>query len=329
MDGHGTHTASTVAGRRVANACWACTWHARASPLARLAIYKACWAVPQEENAVRSTPLAFAEDAIANGALHAAKKNIVVDCALEIQVPPATLSNYYPWIITTGASSLDRDILGPLVLGNGLKIMGATTPYGLEKKHPLVHAPDVVVPGVAKNESAEVKRAGGAGYILGNTAASGDELPSDFHVLPGTAVSSNDANKIIQYIKSTKNPTAIINHGKTVFNSRPAPSMASFTSRGPNPIDPNLLKLSRAARHHLTPGLNILARWSEGDSLQNYLSISDLLSIILIQNFYGYPSCGRCCRTSQSVHPEWSKGAYKICHHDHRRIEKQQGQANN
>lgn len=105
--------------------------------------------------------------------------------------------------------------------------------------------------GMRVRKGKEVKRAGGAGFILGNTAASGDELSFDVHVLPGTAVSSDDANKIIQYIKSTKNPTAIINRGKTVYNSHPAPSMASFTSRGPNPIDPNILKVTKVGTLNL------------------------------------------------------------------------------
>ncbi|KAJ0018493.1 hypothetical protein Pint_10151 [Pistacia integerrima] len=286
-----------------------------------------------------SRPLAFVEDAIANGALHATKQNIVVACAAGNSGPaPATLSNYYPWMITVGASSLDRDILGPLVLGNGLKIMGETTPYGLEKKHPLVYAPDVVVPRVAKNESAqclpgsldpkkvkgkvvlcmrglgmrvgkgrEVKRARGAGYILGNTAAFGDELPFDFHVLPGTAVSSNDANKIIQYIKATKNPTAIISRGKTVFNSQPAPSMASFTSRGPNPIDPNLLKPDIT-----TPGLNILAAWSEGDSVTKLSFDKQFVKY----NFdsgtsMATPHVAAVAALLKVVHPEWSNAAVR------------------
>ncbi|KAJ0013219.1 hypothetical protein Pint_21275 [Pistacia integerrima] len=395
--GHGTHTASTVAGRRVANVSVFGLARGTASggaPLARLAIYKVCWAIPQEENAVGGTCLPedilagiddairdgvdvlsisigpsrhipFAEDAIANGALHAAKKNIVVACSAGNSGPaPATLSNYYPWIITVGASSLDRDILGPLVLGNGLKIMGETTPYGLEKKHPLVYAPDVVVPAVAKNESAhclpgsldpkkvkgkvvfcmiglgmtvgkgvEVKRAGGAGYILGNTAAYGDTLLFYFHVLPGTAVSSNDANKIIQYIKSTKNPTAIINRGKTVFNSQPAPSMTSFSSRGPNPIDPNLLKVTKVGTLNLfklmylftllifsfslqpditAPGLNILAAWSEGVSVTK-LSFDKRF---VKYNFdsgtsMAAPHVAAVAALLKAVHPKWSSAAIR------------------
>ncbi|KAJ0078790.1 hypothetical protein Patl1_24054 [Pistacia atlantica] len=327
--GHGTHTASTVV------AC-----------VEEMAVGNTC--LPEDmlagiDDAIRDgvdvmsisvgfPRTFFAEDAIANGALHAAKNNIVVVCAAGNSGPaPATLSNDYLWIITVGASSLDRDILGPFVLGNGLKIMGETTPYGLEKKHPLVYAPDVVVPAVAENEAehclpgsldpkkvkgkvvfcmiglgmtvgkgVEVKRAGGAGYILGNTADDGDTLLFDFHVLPGTAVSSNDANKIIQYIKSTKNPTAIINRGKTVFNSQPAPSMASFSSRGPNPIDPNLLK--HGAREIQLP---------------HYLPISDLLSIIFNQELLWLPLMWLPLLHFSKLCILNGAGRYKICHHDH------------
>lgn len=100
--------------------------------------------------------------------------------------------------------------------------------------------------GIRVAKGKEVKRAGGVGLILGNLPDSGNERPLDFHVLPGTVVSSDDTKRIIQYIKSTKNPTAIISPGKTVFNAQPAPSMAAFTSRGPNPIDPNILKVTKA-----------------------------------------------------------------------------------
>ncbi|KAJ0080240.1 hypothetical protein Patl1_24048 [Pistacia atlantica] len=255
--GHGTHTASTVAGRRVANVSVFGLARGTASggaPLARLAIYKVCWAIPQEEKAVGNTCLpedmlagiddairdgvdvmsisvgfprtGFAEDAIANGALHAAKNNIVVVCA-------------------DGNSGPDP-LHCPTII-RGLSQLGETTPYGLEKKHPLVYAPDVVVPAVAENESAhclpgsldpkkvkgkvvfcmigigmtrkgvEVKREGG-----------GAELYIRKHC--------GDGDTAFLIFMSFQN---------AVFNSQSAPSMASFSSRGPNPIDPNLLKLDR------------------------------------------------------------------------------------
>jgi subtilisin family serine protease len=155
-DGHGTHTASTAVGSRVKNAA-ALGGFARGTakggaPLAHLAIYKVCWAIPNQEKADGNTcfeedmlaaiddaigdgvhimsisigtrePTPLKEDGIAIGAFHALKKNIVVACAAGNEGPaPSTLSNPSPWIITVGASGVDRAFFGPLVLGNGMKI---------------------------------------------------------------------------------------------------------------------------------------------------------------------------------------------------------------
>lgn len=89
----------------------------------------------------------------------------------------------------------------------------------------------------------EVKRAGGAGYILGNNLANGAELIVDPHVLPATGVTFEDAIKILKYINSTKKPMAYIMYSVTKLNSKPAPYMAAFTSRGPNVISPDILKV--------------------------------------------------------------------------------------
>ena len=156
MDGHGTHTASTVGGRSVANVSalggFAYGTASGGAPLARLAIYKVCWAIPGHSKADGNTcfmedmlaaiddaigdgvhvlslsigttqPVNYTDDGIAIGALHAIKKNIVVSCSAGNSGPgPGTLSNPAPWIITVGASSLDREFLSPVVLGNGVKI---------------------------------------------------------------------------------------------------------------------------------------------------------------------------------------------------------------
>lgn len=90
----------------------------------------------------------------------------------------------------------------------------------------------------------EVKRAGGVGFILGNSKANGVEIACDPHVLPATAVTYSNANKIAEYINSTKNPNATIIPAKTVLHTKPAPFMTAFTSRGPSTIDPDILKVN-------------------------------------------------------------------------------------
>lgn len=91
----------------------------------------------------------------------------------------------------------------------------------------------------------EVKRAGGAAIILGNSVPNGNEIPVDAHVLAGTAVSSDGAIALLKYINSSSNPTAKIVPARTVLHVSPAPVITSFSSRGPNRIAPNLLKVNR------------------------------------------------------------------------------------
>lgn len=90
----------------------------------------------------------------------------------------------------------------------------------------------------------EVRRAGGIGLILANSLANGDELAADAHLLPATAVTYQAGLKILDYINSTKAPTAYIVPGKTVLGIKPAPFMAAFSSRGPSAITPDILKVN-------------------------------------------------------------------------------------
>ncbi|XP_041028149.1 subtilisin-like protease SBT5.6 [Juglans microcarpa x Juglans regia] len=374
-DGHGTHTASTVGGRRVLNVSaiggFAHGIATGGAPLVRLAIYKVCWPIPGQSKVDGNTcfaedmlaaiddaigdgvnvlsvsigtkqPFKYTEDYIAIGALHATKKNIVVACSAGNQGPaPSTLSNPAPWIITVGASSVDRQFIAPVVLGNGLRIEGQTvTPSKLENKlYPLVYAADVVNPNVSKEalgqclpgslspekvrgkivlcmrglgsragKGMEVKMAGGFGFILGNSKANGAELSCDAHVLPASAVSYDDAVRIVDYINSSKNPMATIIPAKTVIGTKPAPFMASFSSRGPNVIDPYILKPDITA-----PGLNILAAWSEADP-PTKLSHQDN-RIVKYNIFSGTsmscPHVSAAAALLKAIHPTWSSAAIR------------------
>ncbi|GAV82229.1 Peptidase_S8 domain-containing protein/PA domain-containing protein [Cephalotus follicularis] len=373
MDGHGTHTASTVAGRHVANAAafggYGNGTASGGAPLAHLAIYKACWAIPNTpkvngntcfdedmlaaiDDAIRdgvhilsisvgsANPLPYTEDSIGIGALHAVKNNIVVACAAGNSGPtPSTLSNTAPWIITVGASSIDRMFFGPLLLGNGAEFAGQTvTPYKMEKMHPLVYAADVIVPNVPMNVSnqclpgsldpkkvkrrvvlcmrgsgirvgkgVEVKRAGGVGVIIGNSAANKDDVPCDAHFLPATALAYDDSLKTLNYIMSTKNPMAMIKPVETVLNYKPAPFMAEFTSRGPNVVDPNILKPDVTA-----PGLNILAAWSEASSPSKLVEDHRVVKY----NFdsgtsMACPHVAAVAALLKAMHPSWSSAAIR------------------
>ncbi|KAI7746059.1 hypothetical protein M8C21_003735 [Ambrosia artemisiifolia] len=376
MDGHGTHTASTVGGRGVPNAA-ALGGFSRGTafggaPMARLAIYKVCWPVPSKgkengntclfedmlaaiddaiEDGVHilsvsigsASPLNYTQDGLALGALQATKNNILVVCSGGNEGPtPSTVVNTAPWILTVAASSIDRAFVAPVKLGNGLKIKGqSATPYKLPKRkmYPLVYAGEVVnadvpktyiagqcLPGSLSPQKAkgkivfclrgngtrvgkgmEVKRAGGIGYILGNSPANGAELTVDAHVLPATAVTSDDAIKLLQYINSTKTRKAYIYPGKTVLQVKPAPSMAGFSSRGPNAISPEIIKPDIAA-----PGLNILAAWTGGNAPTKIENDHRRVKYNLLSGTsMACPHVAAAAALLKAIHPEWSSSAIK------------------
>ncbi|OEL28360.1 Subtilisin-like protease SBT5.6 [Dichanthelium oligosanthes] len=374
-DGHGTHTASTAAGRTVRGVSalggFAAGSASGGAPLARLAVYKVCWPIPGPNPNIENTcfeadmlaamddavgdgvdvmsvsigsngtPLRFADDGIAVGALHAARRGVVVSCSGGNSGPkPATVSNLAPWMLTVGASSIDRAFDSPIKLGNGVAIMGQTvTTYQLGKKpYPLVYSADAVVPGTPANVSnqclpnslsadkvrgkivvclrgsglrvekgLEVKRAGGAAILLGNPPAFGTEVPVDAHVLPGTAVSAADAKTILSYINSSSSPTAVLGPSTTVVDVRPSPVMAQFSSRGPNVLEPNILKPDVTA-----PGMNILAAWSEASSPTKLDGDHRVVPYnIMSGTSMSCPHVSAAAALLKAAHPDWSSAAIR------------------
>ncbi|KAG8385365.1 hypothetical protein BUALT_Bualt03G0035500 [Buddleja alternifolia] len=373
-DGHGTHTASTVAGREVPHTTllggFANGTAAGGAPLARLAIYKVCWAIPGQMTIFESTcpgedilaafddaiadgvnvisisivPYqlnSYGQDGIAIGALHAAKREIVVVASCGNTGPgPSTVRNVAPWIISVGASSIDRVFSSPVLLGNGIKIEGQTvTPYeSSSTMHPLVYAGDVETPGTTHNDTSglclsgtlspelvrgrivlcsrgvatnvekglEVKRAGGLGFILQNPV-DGISIAVDAHVLPGTAIFSNDSATVLNYIKTNNNPTARIVPVMTVLGSKPSPFMAGFSSAGPNPLEPNILKPDITA-----PGLNILAAWSEATSPTKLFDDKRVVKYnILSGTSMSCPHVAAAAALIKADHPDWNSAAIR------------------
>ncbi|KAE8717209.1 subtilisin-like protease SDD1-like [Hibiscus syriacus] len=108
---------------------------------------------------------------------------------------------------------------------------------------------------VAKGQ--EVKIAGGAAMILMNQQADAFSLSPYIHVLPATHVSYAAGLKIKAYINSTIAPTETIFFRGTVLGDPTAPSVSSFSSRGPSLASPGILK-----PNIISPGMNMLAAWS-------------------------------------------------------------------
>lgn len=155
--GHGTHTASTVAGvavERVSLYGIANGTARGAVPAARLAMYKVCRskgcpdieilagfdAAIADGVDILSISLGggssdFFADAVAIGAFHASKKGIFVSAAAGNDGPaPGTVNNNAPWLLTVGASSTDRRFVTDVGLGNG-DILEVRTCHYFEFEH--------------------------------------------------------------------------------------------------------------------------------------------------------------------------------------------------
>ncbi|KAJ7951496.1 Subtilisin-like protease [Quillaja saponaria] len=308
-EGHGSHTASTAAGSVVANASLFHYAEGEARGMAtkaRIAAYKICWSVGCfDSDILAAMDQAVADgvhvislsvgangyapqydhDSIAIGAFGAAQHGVLVSCSAGNSGPgPYTAVNIAPWIVTVGASTVDREFPADVVLGDGRVFGGVSLYFGDELpdfKLPLVYAAEsgsrycylgylqpskvagkIVVCDRGGNARVEkgsaVKLAGGLGMILANLADSGEELLADAHLLAATMVGQTAGDKIKEYIRLSQYPTAtIVFRGTVIGNSPAAPKVASFSSRGPNHLTPEILKPDVIA-----PGVNILAGWT-------------------------------------------------------------------
>ncbi|CAL9178233.1 unnamed protein product [Musa hybrid cultivar] len=363
QDGHGTHTAATVAGSPVrgANLFGYATGTAQGmAPHARVAVYKVCWTggcfssdiLAAVDRAVAdgvdvlSISLgggvsAYYRDSLSIATFGAMEMGVFVACSAGNAGPdPISLTNVSPWITTVGASTMDRDFPAKVGLGNGMDITGVSLYKGRQNLLPSQHYPLVymggnlsspnpkslclegsldprvvagkvvmcdrgVSPRVQKGQV--VKDAGGIGMILANTAANGDELVADSHLLPAVAVGETAGEEIKRYSKASARPTATLTFEGTKVGIRPSPVVAAFSSRGPNILTLEILKPDVVA-----PGVNILAAWT-GDASPSSLA-ADHRRVgfnILSGTSMSCPHVGGVAALLKASHPDWSPAAIK------------------
>ncbi|KAI5321406.1 hypothetical protein L3X38_030477 [Prunus dulcis] len=366
--GHGSHTLSTAAGNFVPRASVFGNGNGTAkggSPKARVAAYKVCWppingnecfdadimaafdAAISDGVDVLSVSLGgeaaeFFSDGIAIGSFHAVKKGIsVVSSAGNSGPTPGTVSNVSPWLLTVGASTIDREFSSYVALGNKKHLKGASLSSGaLPSKmfYPLISAVDAKAANASSSDaqlckagSLEKKKvegkilvcirgenaradkgqqavlAGAVGMILVNDKLSGNEIIADPHLLPTSHVNYSDGKAVFAYIKSTKTPVAYLTRVKTEVGAKPAPFMASFSSRGPNTIEQSILKPDITA-----PGVSIIAAYTgaEGPTDQKF----DKRRVSFNTESGTSMSCPHVSGIVgllKTLHPSWSPAAIK------------------
>lgn len=146
VQGHGSHTASTIAGNLVKSSSllgFASGTARGGVPSARLAIYKTCW----KKGCLDCDVLAAFDESIADGvdiisvsagppssqdlyqyfqtsynigSFHAMKRGILTSNSGNNLGPSLySMTNYAPWLVSVAASTFDRKIVTKVQLGNG------------------------------------------------------------------------------------------------------------------------------------------------------------------------------------------------------------------
>ncbi|XP_015084725.1 subtilisin-like protease SBT1.7 [Solanum pennellii] len=356
-DGHGTHTASIAAGGFVKGANVYGNANGTAvgvAPLAHLAIYKVCDSFGCSDSGILaamdvaiddgvdilslslgSSTSPFHSDSIALGAYSATQRGIFVSCSAGNSGPSEhTVANEAPWILTVGASSLDRKFKATVELGNKKVFEGESafhSKFFSTKFFPLFDPSltaidsdssycgpgmltDLAVKGkivlcligggytrISKGQS--VKDAGGVGMILINNFEDGFTTSADAHVLPAMDVTYEDGMKIIDYVNSTKKHVARIAFHGTILGDKNAPVVAGFSSRGPSIATRGILKPDI-----IGPGVNILAAWPT--SMENNTNTKSTFNIISGTSM-SCPHLSGVAALLKSAHPTWSPAAIK------------------
>ncbi|KAL6321258.1 hypothetical protein AAG906_016292 [Vitis piasezkii] len=303
-EGHGTHTASTAAGREVAGA----SYYGLAEGLARGGHPKARIAVFLGS----SLTLQYFEDPIAIGSFHAMRSGILTSNSAGNDGPLGGISNYSPWSLTTfkGVNINNFELNGtyPLIWGgDAANVSGHQIPLSSASCFPGELDSSKVKGKIVLCESlwdgSGVVMAGGVGIIM--PAWYFNDFAFSFP-LPTTILRRQDIDKVLEYTRSSKHPIATILPGETQKDVM-APTVVSFSSRGPNPITLDILKPDVTA-----PGVDILAAWSPiaPPSVYQHDTRSTHYNIISGTSM-SCPHASGAAAYVKATNPSWSPSAIK------------------
>ncbi|CAL5085972.1 unnamed protein product [Urochloa decumbens] len=237
-------------------------------------------------------PRPFYIDALAIAVFGAERNGVFVALAGGNDGPRAsTLINSAPWMTTVGAATVDRQFLANLILGDGQVLTGQSfytskarqttmtplllssclggdlTPEETDGKIVVCMDEAGAPSGGDQVRARDANGAGPAGIVVVDSSGwlqdgtVGLSVAVDF-TGPTIVLSLTEGKKLRAYMVSSPHPGASFSFPcKTVIGENRAPVVATFSSRGPNPIVPELLKPDVVA-----PGQNILAAWTGIDS---------------------------------------------------------------
>ncbi|WJX26892.1 hypothetical protein P8452_15762 [Trifolium repens] len=313
-------------------------------PSSRIAVYKVCNPNCRDDNILAAfddaiadgvdiinisignkTAVDFLKDTIAIGSFHAMEQGILtVHAAGNYGPNSSTISSVAPWLFSVAAATIDRQFIDKLILGNGKTFIGKSINIVPSNgtKFPIVvcnatschgdYTSPEKCPCVDKKlVKGKIVLSGdiGGGDIAYPYGAIGSILNFTYDASiishrPSLNLDSKDFDLVQSYTYSTKYPVAEILKSDVVRDTT-APKIASFSSRGPNPIVPEIMKPDISA-----PGIDILAAFSPiAPSIDGY-NVSEKYSIHFGTSL-ACPHAAGVAAYVKSFHPDWSPAAIK------------------
>jgi hypothetical protein len=282
-------------------------------------------------------------DPVETAFYRASLANVFVAASAGNSGPGNAVAHISPWLTTVAASTHDRNLVAVATLGNGASYTGASLNTAAVPATRVIRAEDAGAGGGNANlcysaspgaqqvlldpakvagkivvctrgtnarvdKSLAVFNAGGVGMIL---ADNGSGLVAEGHSVPTVHVTQANGNAIKSYIVSTGTAaTAAI--GVAFNQPKPAPIMASFSSRGPNKGDPNILKPDLTA-----PGVDVIASVTPALTVAEHNAVA-AGTLVPGGDFASYqgtsmssPHVAGIALLLKQAHPTWTPAAVK------------------